>query len=578
MLLSKKEKLAALSFFLLLWLYLLIRALSVFYVHDEIVSKWSYMIDWNFLPFEGYVDANNQFLNSLLGGFFIRLFNSDSILVVRLANLLAFPIYFWSVYSFHRFFKTKQAFLFFLLTWCCTHFVLEFFALARGYGLAWAFMALALSSSLHYWQKRQLNTLLLSILAWLLCIYANLSCLPLALIGIILLLFCSSWNKKWLHLLSFLLLAYPFYYLITYSFALQDMGKLYLGSSQFFETLTQPLSQFIFGFSHWSIDLLFTFLSLGILIYLLKYLKLSRLFEDKSLFFPLHYLTLLSGILLQQLLLNINYPEDRAAVPLLLLFWGALAFLLDQLAPKKVNIILSGLILLSFILHLNLAYTQVYKSNHFDEALLRKIPVTVKGIPTSTGGRFWVMDNELGRSLQLPLRANQNSPGTEDTLVDYLVTFSESRPDAWEYYDSIYADPYSKLILFKRKHFLSRQKIGENTVNFDTENEYIDLHTNISSTPSFVRCSGYMEEMSIYKDPVIIFTAEDSLSGEKLIYEGVGISSNLREDKNGHVSFDFTYALDAAPSAKQAKVYIFNKQKVPLKGAITTSIYKINTP
>ena len=91
---DSSESLLVGALFVFLWVYLIIRANTVFYVHDEIVTKWAYMISWNPFPYQGYIDANNHFLNSLLGGLFIRLFKSDSMWVVRLPNILSFPLFF----------------------------------------------------------------------------------------------------------------------------------------------------------------------------------------------------------------------------------------------------------------------------------------------------------------------------------------------------------------------------------------------------------------------------------------------------------------------------------------------------
>ena len=140
--LSNPDLLIPVLLFTILWVYLIIRAAIVPPVSDEVVTKWSYMISWNPWPYHGYIDANNHFLNSLLGGLFIRLFNSDNLLIVRLPNLLAFPLYFWSAFSFRIYITRKINFYLLLILLTFSTFIIEFFGIARGYGIS---MALLLS-------------------------------------------------------------------------------------------------------------------------------------------------------------------------------------------------------------------------------------------------------------------------------------------------------------------------------------------------------------------------------------------------------------------------------------------------
>ncbi len=60
-----KKKYAAYFLFALIWVYIIIRAFTVFYLHDELVSKWAYMIDWNAFPYQGKLDVMQQFKNIL---------------------------------------------------------------------------------------------------------------------------------------------------------------------------------------------------------------------------------------------------------------------------------------------------------------------------------------------------------------------------------------------------------------------------------------------------------------------------------------------------------------------------------
>lgn len=133
------EQLLLAAIFVLLWAYIIVRAFTVFFIHDEIVTKWCYVIDWNAFPNQGFVDANNHFLTSFLAGLFVRLFDSESMFIMRLGSVLAFPIYFWSIYRLKPLFRQKWNFYGLLIGLVCATFLIEFFSLARGYGLSLAF-------------------------------------------------------------------------------------------------------------------------------------------------------------------------------------------------------------------------------------------------------------------------------------------------------------------------------------------------------------------------------------------------------------------------------------------------------
>ena len=574
---SKKEHYFTLGLFTLLWLYIIIRAFTVFYVHDEIVSKWAYMIDWNYIPYEGYIDANNHFLNSFLGGLFIRLFNSDSIFIVRLANVLAFPIFFWSIVAFKEFFQKKANFFLFLIGISCTHFILDFYSLARGYGLAWSFMLFALYCSAKNLKSTKTYWTLLTVVAWILCIYANLSYLPLSVIGIVYMLLYSLYHKKVFDSLLYLSSAIPIYYFLAYSLQLQSIGKLYLGSANdFFKTVVHPLSEYIFFTASIFIDAVVLIMCIGVVVYIFKRLLKEFNIFTPTLLFPILFCLTIASVFVQNWILDINYPENRSATHLYILLIGAIAFISQDERFKKLIYALILILFGFFCSHLNFNNTQVYAYEHFDPKLLTKIPEYTEGIPTSTGGRFWTADNELARTLDLPLRSNQDSPKPSDTIVDYLITFEEVRPNILDTYHEVYVDELSELTLYKRNKFLKREKKEENTVVFDNKDLYINLISDLTNRPCFIRCKGKLEGMNIYKDPVAIFTVEDSLSNEKLLYQGVGFSSNAKIDENGEIHFDFSFAIKNYPTAKMIKVYIYNKKMVPLKGSITTEVYDIS--
>lgn len=283
---------ATFVFFFLIWVYIIIRSFTVFYIHDEIVTKWAYMVSWNPWPYQGYIDANNHFLNSFLGGAFIRLFNSDAMWIVRLGNVLSFPLFFWSLYGMRRFFHRALYSYLFIVLLTCTPFVLEFFGMARGYGISIAFMALALLQMMHVLKHENSWRVWLAIGAWLLAVYANLTLLPMALFS---LFFMALW--VWLRMnkglvIPLILAVIPLLYLVQYGIYLGSIGKLYYGGQEGFFPVTvhSILKPIWFSDSHWIIAGL-VLVSCAIFFSLAVFLFQTRSFFQKKFFFLFYLLS-----------------------------------------------------------------------------------------------------------------------------------------------------------------------------------------------------------------------------------------------------------------------------------------------
>lgn len=562
-----------------LWTYVILRSFLIFYIHDELVTKYAYMINWNFLPYHGYVDANNHFLNSFLGGFFIRLFQSDAIWVVRLANVLSFPLFFWSIVTLKKYFTSKSNYYFLLLSIACTAYFLDFFSLARGYGISWAFLLFALSQSFAYLKSPNNLRAIAILISWILCTYANLSYLVVAIFGIAYLALFALKKGNYLITFIFLLSFFPFYYFIQYALNLQSIDKLYLGDSKgFVDTTIHSLSNFIFGYENSFIDIIILCAFIFILtITFIKLIKTKSIFQPNSLFQLFLFISVLA-IITQHYLLEINFPTGRAAVHLAFFFLGSMAFSFDYLKLKSVGWVLSIASLILFISQINFTHTRGYFYEHFDERLLSKIPLITNGIPSSTGGRFWQMDNELAKVKGYPIRVFQDIRSQKRLLQDYLVQLAdikEERPEVQELYEEVYVDPISKLTLFKRKQLLNREKILENEIELNGDQTYFSLIKKHPSIPCFIRCKGRFESASISDIASIVFVAENSQTREIHSYGGLNpvTSTSINADKS--ISFDFTYTINNYEETDQISVYVWNRGKKHLKGNVKVELYEI---
>ncbi|MCB0396899.1 MAG: hypothetical protein KDD36_09610 [Flavobacteriales bacterium] len=339
----------AVILFIFLWIYLFVRAIKVFPTHDEITSMWAYMVVWMPLPYQGYIDANNHFLNSLLGGFFLRLFHSDAPLVIRLPNLLAFPLFFWSLYSMRKFFHHRATFYVLLVGLGCSVFPLEFFAMARGYGLSSAFMVFAIYQSMQLHQKQNAVHLVFAVVSWVLAVYASLTLIPFAAAGFVW-LGIEAWRlrrKAWI--LMVFAAIYPYYEAIRYSFFLKETGRLYYGGKEGFITDTlHTLTPHLWQTTQPVLDTLLIILGLFIIAGYGKFLWQTKDLFNLRLIFPAFFVLSLANIFGQHFILGINFPSDRAALYLVIFFFGGLAFILDHYALRRPSYIMVGILLIYF--------------------------------------------------------------------------------------------------------------------------------------------------------------------------------------------------------------------------------------
>lgn len=145
-----KESIVFFIIFFSFAIYLVLRACNVPITLDESMTLNSIKAN-SFLAIltnsiENYPAANNHLLNSL----FIKTLTSmlgDSLFILRLPNLMAFIIFFASLVMLtaHWFGNRQSLRIAVILIIVSNHYLFEFFALARGYGMATGFMFLALA-------------------------------------------------------------------------------------------------------------------------------------------------------------------------------------------------------------------------------------------------------------------------------------------------------------------------------------------------------------------------------------------------------------------------------------------------
>lgn len=567
----------ALLFFLFLWAYLIIRAFTVFYIHDEIVTKWCYVIRWNPLPNRGFIDANNHFLLSLIAGFFTRLFHSESMFVIRLGSLLAFPIYFWSIYRLKSFFQQKWNFYALFIGLTTAAFLIEFFALARGYGLALAFLVFSLQQMMVFFHTHKKRALLGSLIGWFLAVFASLTLVPFALVALFMLGVFVLKEKMYRWLLAILIALVPLYYFVLYLFELKSLGKLYYGGKDgFFSSTVHSITRYFWSSENSLLDAVLVILSALILYSCAKGLIKTRSIFDPKVLFHLFFIIAIGNIFGQHLLLGVNFPEDRTAIYLVVFFFGALLFSIDALTDKKgVGIVVASGSLLFFGANVNFTHSISFSYEHLDPQLVTLIPSSVKGTPPTTSGRL-NMENEMTRTMNLPLRVYQENDNPWDTLVDYMVFNPDRRPELKNQYTILHRDNISGLALLKRKKSLSRTKVSRDKFQVVSEAEFQTLSSVPLQQPLLIRCSGTLSKLNDQTEIFIVISSEDTLSKQSRTYEAVPIVINTKIGEGGSVTFDFSYALNRVKGANRYNVYIWNLNRDVVEGQIILAVYTLD--
>ncbi len=120
----------------LLFIYIAFRAYAMGMTHDEAYSF--FLVHTNYLKALG-ATANTHWLNSL-GLKIADLFDLHQPLFLRWHSVFAFALYAFFVYKLSAFLKSYAAIVLMLALFFFNLFTLEYFSLARGYGLAFCFL------------------------------------------------------------------------------------------------------------------------------------------------------------------------------------------------------------------------------------------------------------------------------------------------------------------------------------------------------------------------------------------------------------------------------------------------------
>jgi hypothetical protein len=568
------------SVFVILFIYLLLRAIYVPPLHDEVATYFHYIESGKFFTRDMILDANNHVLNSFLCRILYRI-HDGSFFWFRLPNLIAFVVYFWSTFKLLSKIKSQFTRIILLSALNTTPFVLEYFALCRGYGLGLGFFLLSLVYIKRYLHQSNSKNLTLSLLFSTLSIYANLIfinsfLLTLMLLFLVFLLKRKQFSVK--HKMQFisifmgcLIASAPMF---VYSFALKTGGALYYGSLEgIWDVTGKSLFEHTLFYASDGAMLLITALLFLLLIRAVLSLLSSKsillFFQDTQYLFIYFLLgNVFASIFLAEFL-SVNYPEDRAAIHLIPLSILTGGFVFNALNKNYISLLFL-FFPISLLFNLNLSTSIVTPDQRLNPQFYAKVrkEVNDKNIlvyPTSALNWAYYERNQSEKKL---IQSRQEI----DTCFDYIMTretLYENLLSPKKY--TLFAfEPLSKTYVFKRKKSITTQKNQSHTVHeYWGKDEFIPIYEMEVNHDDQLKLhlahiQGKMQIDSAYNTISMVFTTENDKQ-EAIFYDSFQLrwffgSRKLHVELNGKAVFP-TYN----NAEKRIKIYIWNPSKRVIK-------------
>ena len=324
--------------------------------------------------------TNNHIFNTLLVKGLFSLFGMNHSLA-RVPNIAAFILYFYFIYRFSKSYISEGwVSLMFIVVMICNPYLLDFFALARGYGLAIGLMMGSIYFAARYLLDGNSKSLPLSILMAILSVYAQFAMLHfylgLNLLLVVFQLIHYSSNKNIKPLLYGLgIQAAGLAVLISLIYLpitaiLRDNQIAYYGTDGFWQdTLSSLIFNSVYAQGYFSGATLNIFKGLTLFLFLLVAFYFLWLFVKKeivnsentypSVFAALLFICTTLSVILQFHLLGNQYVQNRTA----LFFYPLLAMLMPIVAVwsfqyrKKLGVTVSVIFIVFSLNHVKRGYS-----------------------------------------------------------------------------------------------------------------------------------------------------------------------------------------------------------------------------
>ena len=330
---TRLERIAFIALSAVVFIYVLVRAALIPLVHDEVTSFLAYAQTGRFLPFASMWDANNHYLNSLLGWVGYKVFGLH-LLALRWASVLSFIPYAWAAAKLGEGLRSRT------VRWCLWSallmcpFLLDFFSLFRGYGPAMSCLLWALYQLVRFVQERHTRWLVHALFAVALANGFLLAFLPLwgvALLVVLPIVRAHADQRRW----WFLLGALPFLAAAALAMYMARLGLLYQGTTEGFVAVSvSSLMVRMFGPEGMTVAPIVIVLIIAASSLIVSNAIRERNWRSPAILIAALFWCEVLGRIVAAKLIGLNYGEDRTALHYVLLGIPLAAFAADALTIR----------------------------------------------------------------------------------------------------------------------------------------------------------------------------------------------------------------------------------------------------
>lgn len=500
--------------FCFIFIYLIIRALFNEPLHDEIATFFNYIETGKINGKDVIQDAQNHLLNSYISHYLYK-FCGNNLFSLRIANLIAFVIYYFGIVKISKLLTDKTSQILLLTALSTVPFMIEYFAYSRGYGLGLSFFIWVLIYAVKWVNETSFKNALILYLFTFFSVFSNLIYFNSACLIVVLITFVHASKIRefsalknilfiLLHL-SFLLSIFPFFWL---GIILKNGGALYYGSlNGLWQVTGKSLSNLVFfNESNWiffSLSIFFIFSLIGIIKLCFQNGIYNQLKEKESIIAYFLFGNLTAIILLANIL-KVNYPENRVGMYLIPLTILLFTFSIQQFQKFKTLLYILLFFPLSFLYKMNL-HTSIFSPDdrmsikfYKDVRSNTNTETTISAYPLML--TTWAFHERKQKGTKL----NVNSERSFNTKYDIVLTKTKlinSKTDL-SLYSKIAFDPLSSFVAYKRK------KITKKTIIFQEKKQFIQ--SNKEQIPLLE-----MKDINVYQNQELILKIIGELKIDK---------------------------------------------------------------
>ena len=373
---NKKFKIYFICLSIFCFAVALIRSINMGITCDEATTYLNYINKNWFLNLD--LIANNHLLNTILVQVIVTITRMEyNPFILRVPNLIIYLIYLYYSYKISKLYNNKYSLVTALLL---NYSVNEFASLARGYGMASAFILAALYYYKLYVTYKDVRNFGLSILFLILACSSNTMCLIAAFIFVIDFLIRGIRNKNlkknFMNNIGFISITFFIFLLLfvyhIFIYMIDDylsLGFSYCTKDLFSCLIYSPFKYYGVAFiSKYIVGALF------FILVILLVLSLKKNYKENNLFYMSFVVWTILIIL--KYILKFNFPTGRVMIPFFSIYIISLFDSIDLIFGEKskyLMIIIMIFPFISFFKNLNIYYVREWEGDYHLKKQVEKI-------------------------------------------------------------------------------------------------------------------------------------------------------------------------------------------------------------